>query len=32
MRIPNFLTDEGSILYKNTVGKQISPRVGDIVI
>ncbi|HET7657671.1 MAG TPA: class I SAM-dependent methyltransferase, partial [Bacillales bacterium] len=32
MRIPNFLTEEGSILYKNTVGKQISPRVGGIVI
>lgn len=32
MRIPNFLSEEGSILYKNTVGKRISPRVGEIVI
>jgi 2-polyprenyl-3-methyl-5-hydroxy-6-metoxy-1,4-benzoquinol methylase len=32
MRVPNFLSEEGSILYKNTVGKQISPRVGEIVI
>jgi 2-polyprenyl-3-methyl-5-hydroxy-6-metoxy-1,4-benzoquinol methylase len=32
MRIPNFLSEEGSILYKSTVGKQISPRVSEIVI
>lgn len=32
MRVPNFLTEEGSILYKSTVGKQISPKVGEIVI
>lgn len=32
MRIPNFQSEEGSILYKSTVGKLISPRVGEIVI
>lgn len=32
MRIPNFLSEEGSILYKSTVGKRISPRIGEIVI
>ncbi len=32
MQIPNFLTEEGSILYKNTVGRLISPRVGEMLI
>ncbi|MCL6517951.1 class I SAM-dependent methyltransferase [Alicyclobacillus sp.] len=29
MRIPNFNTEEGSILYSDTVGRQIAPRVGE---
>ncbi|UOF90698.1 class I SAM-dependent methyltransferase [Fodinisporobacter ferrooxydans] len=32
MQIPNFMTEEGSILYKNTVGKVISPKVAEFVI
>jgi ubiquinone/menaquinone biosynthesis C-methylase UbiE len=32
MQIPNFLTEEGSILYSNTIGKLISPRIAEIVI
>ncbi|WP_458414670.1 class I SAM-dependent methyltransferase [Schinkia sp. CFF1] len=32
MRIPNFLSEEGSILYKSTVGNQISPKIAEIVI
>ena len=31
MRIPNFKTEEGTILYKNTVGRLISPRVADVL-
>ncbi|MCL6548118.1 MAG: class I SAM-dependent methyltransferase [Alicyclobacillus sp.] len=29
MRIPNFNSEEGSILYSDTVGKMIAPRVGE---
>lgn len=32
MRIPNFKTEEGAILYKDTVGKFIAPRVASIVM
>ena len=32
MRIPNFKSEEGSILYKNTVGNRISPRVADVLL
>lgn len=32
MRIPNFKTEEGSILYKDTVGQVISPRVAGILL
>ncbi len=31
MRVPNFKTEEGAILYSNTVGKQIAPRVADLL-
>lgn len=31
MRIPNFLSEDGCIEFKSTIGKQISPRVGEIV-
>lgn len=32
MKIPNFRTEEGSILYKDTVGRLISPRVAGILL
>lgn len=32
MKVPNFKTDEGSILYKDTVGRLISPRVAGILL
>lgn len=32
MQIPNFLSEDGSILYSNTVGKLISPKVAEIVM
>ncbi len=32
MRIPNFNTDEGALLYANTIGQLISPRVADEVM
>ena len=32
MRTPNFKTEEGSILYKDTVGRLISPRVADVLL
>lgn len=32
MKIPNFKTEEGSILYKDTVGRLISPRVAGILL
>lgn len=32
MQIPNFNTEEGSILYQNTVGRLISPRVAEILL
>ncbi|MCL6443809.1 MAG: methyltransferase domain-containing protein [Alicyclobacillus sp.] len=32
MRIPNFKSEEGSVLYKNTVGRVISPRVADVML
>ncbi len=32
MRIPNFKSEEGSILYKNTVGRLISPRVAQVIL
>lgn len=31
MRIPNFKSEEGSILYSNTVGQLISPRVAEVM-
>lgn len=31
MRIPDFKSEEGSVLYKNTVGKLISPRVAEVL-
>jgi ubiquinone/menaquinone biosynthesis C-methylase UbiE len=32
LKIPNFKTEEGSILYKNTVGRLISPRVAQVLL
>ncbi|GLG01169.1 hypothetical protein Alches_12080 [Alicyclobacillus hesperidum subsp. aegles] len=32
MKIPNFKTEQGSILYKDTVGRLISPRVAGILL
>ncbi|QQE78270.1 class I SAM-dependent methyltransferase [Alicyclobacillus sp. SO9] len=32
MKIPNFKTEEGALLYKDTVGNDIAPRVADILI
>ncbi|KUO95319.1 class I SAM-dependent methyltransferase [Ferroacidibacillus organovorans] len=32
MHIPNFKSEEGSILYKNTVGRRISPRVAKVIL
>lgn len=32
MKVPNFKTEEGSILYKDTVGRLISPRVAGILL
>jgi SAM-dependent methyltransferase len=32
MQIPNFNTDEGALLYANTIGQLISPRVADEVM
>lgn len=32
MKIPNFKSEEGSILYKNTVGRLISPRVAEVLL
>ncbi|MCL6453993.1 MAG: methyltransferase domain-containing protein [Alicyclobacillus sp.] len=32
MRIPNFRSEAGSILYKNTVGRRISPRVAQLLL
>ncbi len=32
MKIPNFKSEEGSIMYKNTVGELISPRVANVLL
>lgn len=32
MKIPNFKTEDGAVLYRKTVGKQISPQVGRILL
>ncbi|MCL6562496.1 MAG: methyltransferase domain-containing protein [Firmicutes bacterium] len=32
MRIPNFNTTEGSRLYRSTVGRQIAPRVAELLL